>query len=383
MEMNASKIGKSTMEDFGFEETNEKVIQKLISRPDRKDFETLFALFAPDPKPPAERDEEEETLQEEKQVTVAAEIPMIGTFVPASIVSFWPAWLIAAMFIAIQLTCYFSTGDSFFGYLTGGVVESLRLSTGVPMTWHMMSGCIFWTLGGIQVLAKPLRHGRFVPIHRLLGVTTTFLWFFVCGPTAFWLSLHVGLGKAQSQFFMTMFAIAGMDTTIWAYYYMIRGWICIRKRRRGPDSVYLHGRLMRMGISMTMLILFQRPLQFLGICLRWVVLGCVSLLPSSSAKEYLQWFFEIVLDHNILLAITTMHPQTLLIAIMDGPRSEVGMVLIGVAHDSYEEIIDAFGNASPKWYEKAFWRFRYLAFLALRCYVTRGFGQDPVLLLGS
>jgi len=225
--------------------------------------------------------------------------PYTEPFVP---ITMWVAWLGIAGFVAIQLGTYALTGDSFFGTITGGVVESLRLSTGVPMTWHMMTGSAMWTLGFVQVMLKNLRHGSWAWVHRLSGVILLLLWFLVVGPTAAWLSLHVGVGNAGAQWRMMVFAVVGMDSTSWASYYMMRGLIVIRRRTRSSASVDLHSRLMRMGLTFTMLILFQRPLQFIGICIRKALLLLSYVFPTDSwLARGLQGFVHYALDHNVIL----------------------------------------------------------------------------------
>ncbi|CAE8599111.1 unnamed protein product [Polarella glacialis] len=342
----------------------------------------LMLLFAPQaPEKPDDPDLvplSEARAKEQPSPVAIAVMRHFGTepFVP---ITMWAVWLCIAGFVAIQLGTYALTGDSFFGTITGGVVESLRLSTGVPMTWHMMTGSAMWTLGFVQIMLKNLRHGSLAWVHRLSGVMLLLLWFFVVGPTAAWLSLHVGVGNAGAQWAMMIFAVVGMDSTSWASYYMMRGLIVIRRRARGSASIDLHSRLMRMGLTLTMLILFQRPLQFIGICIRFFLQLLSYVFPTDSwLARGLQGFVHHALDHNVILSVTTMHPQALLFFVFDGPRSEIALILVGINPQDYDEMVEAFGSAEPYLLEKLFWRLRYLLFFLLRYHVTNGFTVDPV-----
>ena len=180
----------------------------------------------------------------------------------------------------LEITLYDSAGESFFGTLTGGVVESVRLSQGFFIRWHMFGGSAMWGLGGVQVALRRFRHGPLAWVHRLSGRAFLLLWGLLVGPTAFYLSLLVGVGEHRMQATMCGFAVAGMDTTVFAYYYFWRAYLVVRRRARGKESLALHGQAMRMGLTFTMLIIVQRPLQLFMISCRGLLVASSAALPA-------------------------------------------------------------------------------------------------------
>ena len=98
-------------------------------------------------------------------------------------------WAPALIFVSIQAASVSLMGESLFGLITGGVTESLKLATGREMLLHVVGGSLFWLLAAVQVLGKPLRHGRFAWVHRLCGRIVLFIWLAFVGPTAAYLSL--------------------------------------------------------------------------------------------------------------------------------------------------------------------------------------------------
>jgi len=294
--------------------------------------------------------------------------------------NYWLYWLAVCFFVVLQLLCFAGLGDSFFGVVTGGVVQSLSLSTGVAMTWHMCCGSVMWFLGFVQVFCGELRKGRLAWIHRASGRLLLVLWFIVVGPTAAYLSLYVGIGRARAQIIMTAFAITGVDTTLFASYYFWRGLLVARRQIRGKESFGLHGRAMRTGLLFTMLILFQRPLQFWVILFRYLILTAVSFAPSSpwelpASLAWLRGLAIMASDHNVILSLTTVFPAGLMLLLIDGPRSKIGHAIVGLKEGEEEEM---FGSQLPSTIELTAWRLRVPVYLFARMLVTSGWTQDPV-----
>lgn len=285
-------------------------------------------------------------------------------------------WLLPLLFVSLQLGCFAVRGDSLFGTLTDGIVESLKLAvTGRAMTWHMCGASGMWALGAAQFLLKPLRHGRLACVHRFLGRAYLALWCSVVGPTAMYLSLYVGTGPIDAQLAMTAFSVVSLDTALFAYYFFWRGWCIARNRVNGAKSFDLHRKAMSSGIVFTMTILFQRPFQSLVIGLRGLLLHIASILPASWA--WAQWASQGValtlLDHNIGLAWTTCM-FGISISLIDGPRSWIVRLALGLDEDGACEL---YGSSEPRWVEVMFWRLRVPLYLALRAIVTRAWTIDP------
>mmetsp|Transcript_40031 Transcript_40031/g.92890 ORF Transcript_40031/g.92890 Transcript_40031/m.92890 type:complete len:384 (+) Transcript_40031:46-1197(+) len=291
----------------------------------------------------------------------------------------WGPWLWILGFAFLQLLCWMFTGDSLFGNFTGGILESFHLRTGLPMTWHMCCGSAMWALGFVQIFCKRLRHGSLAWVHRISGRLCLLLWCFVVGPTAAYLSLYVSAGPSQAHIFMTLFALMGMDTTLFAYYYMWRALVIIRCRELGEDRLDVHGRAMRVGIGFTMLILFQRPMQFMVMAFRKTVVLLAALLPPLPASwgllQAVLGGMGLVLDHHVILSATTAFPMAGVLLIFDGPRSRAGHWLLGIK--TGEETV-LFGSAEPGRGELLFWRLRLVGYLLLRAVVTRGWAEDPL-----
>jgi len=219
-------------------------------------------------------------------------------------------WVWALCWVSVQLGSFALTGDSFFGVLSGGVVQSLHLATGYRMTWHMLTGSLLWFLGFVQISGTSLRNGKLAWVHRWSGRLCLIVWFGIVGPTAFYLSLFVGTGKINAQFTMAAFAVTGMDTSVLASYYMWRALVVAFRQKRGRTSLGLHGRAMRLGMMFTMLILFQRPVQFMMICCRYIVLTVLSLLPASwtlpQSLIFLKSWLDLAADYNSILSFSTV-----------------------------------------------------------------------------
>merc|ERR1712060_291498 len=82
----------------------------------------------------------------------------------------------------------------------------------------------------------------------------------------------------------------------------------------------------------------------------------------------LDTFIFYVLDHNVILALTTVFPtQGLLPLLVDGPRSGLGYYFVSLKDGEEEEL---FGSRAPGVMEKVLWRSRYLIYIALRGWVT-------------
>uniref|UniRef100_A0A7S1WRA7 Uncharacterized protein n=1 Tax=Alexandrium catenella TaxID=2925 RepID=A0A7S1WRA7_ALECA len=286
-------------------------------------------------------------------------------------------WLYTFGFIAVQLSFVAMTGDGFFGNLTGGVVESLRLTTGTSMTWHVFSGSALWSLAFVQIFLRQLRRGPLAWVHRASGRLYLLLWCFIVGPTSAYLSLVVGLGRAHAHFFMAMFALTGIDTTVFAYYYFWRALVVVRYRTNGEDSRDLHGRAMRTGSKFTMLILWQRSVQFLVIALRWLILSLLRVLSlptlwaGAVAAGWIPAFLRVLVegvvalpfDHNVILSYTTVVPAAVMLGWVDGPRSSVLCWAMSLKESEVEAL---FGSREPGRFEKWAWRLRVPLYVALR-----------------
>lgn len=280
-------------------------------------------------------------------------------------------WILIGVWMLFELLSYVLAGDSFFGILTGGVVETLKKSQGRMMTWHMFAGAVMWGLCCFQVLGKKFRHGPLAILHRMSGRIMLLLWFFIVGPSAAYLSLIVGIGKQNLHFFMTLFALAGMDAVVIASYYFFRALLLIRR----GGSKDLHGRGMKVGMTFTMLITFQRPLQFFLIVIRKgivLIAELMTLLLGTSAAED---FVTAVLDHHGILSVSTViGGGWFLFIILDGPWSTVMYWLAGLEDGEDEELL---GSKQPSFLELVFWRTRLPLYLVLRAWVTEGFSIDP------
>lgn len=279
------------------------------------------------------------------------------------------AWPIVGVFLCVQFGCWKLTGDSFFGYMTNGVVESFKLDTVSWSKVHMVSGATMWILAGFQFVGKPFRQGQLAWIHRTAGRLLISLWFFIVGPTAIYLSVRVGIGQGRNQFIMTLFTWVSLDTAFYAYYLYWRGMWIARYKVNGAASIQLHKKCMELGTAMTMTILAQRPLQFGVICFRGVLLVLAQPLPS-----FVSWLIASVLDHNVILSLTTCFFGCALLGCIDGPRSGFAQKHLF----SLEEAWELFGTAKPGTLELWCWRLRPLITLVLRGIVTQGWTVDPV-----
>jgi len=281
-------------------------------------------------------------------------------------------WKVVAAFVLLQLATLAVTGDSFFGKLTGGVVESIGELQGLSIKWHMCTGSAMWALAFVQIFFSRFRKGEIAWIHRWCGRVMLFLWFLICGPTAAYLSLYCSPGPNNLQVIMSMFAVVSLDTTVFATYYFWRGWLVAVRRKRGLDSMALHGRAMRLGLTFTMLILWQRPVQFLVIVLRKMLLAATLLVYPSWAQD-----LESGLSHHAILSLTTALPfGTFFIVFLDGPRSLWATKTVLMEKGDAEEF---FGSAHPSVAEILFWRTRFLIYILMRGYVTSGWTADPLL----
>mmetsp|Transcript_57853 Transcript_57853/g.102791 ORF Transcript_57853/g.102791 Transcript_57853/m.102791 type:complete len:364 (-) Transcript_57853:21-1112(-) len=289
------------------------------------------------------------------------------------------SWLCAMSFVTLELSCTVFTGDGLFGNLTGGVVESLRLDTGVPMLRHMLGGSLLWALGAFQCLGKRFRHGSLAWLHRTSGRIFLLLWLFVVGPTAAYLSLFCGIGPARAHVSMTFFAIISLDTTLFAYYYFWRAWLLIR-RRKGQEA--LHGQAMMAGLCFTMTILVQRPLQFLVIATRKILLLAAWASPDDWlwTKRNAEGIALNILDHHIGLAVTTAFFGIMLLLTLDGPRSKIMVTAFPLTESM---ALDLFGSERPHVLELIFWRLRVPFYLLLRALVTNGWASDPIELMAA
>jgi len=285
-------------------------------------------------------------------------------------------WLPALLFAFAQFVCVAITGDGLFGNLTGGVVESLRLvRTGGPMRWHLFGGGIMWALGVMQFVLKAFRHGRWAWIHRSIGKLFLCVWAFVVGPSAAYLSLFCGVGPANAQLTMMGFSVVSLDTTMFANYFFWRAWLVARRRSAGSSSLALHGKAMGVGVFFTMTIIFQRPLQFLGILVRQTMLNVAWNLPPWCS--WIRWIADAlassVLDHHVILSLTTLiyaFPPFL----VDGPRSSAVVWALGLQKGECAEL---FGSDVPSRCELLFWRLRVPFYVFLRAIVTRCWTADP------
>eukprot|EP00930_Biecheleria_cincta_P039566 TRINITY_DN27192_c0_g1_i1.p1 TRINITY_DN27192_c0_g1~~TRINITY_DN27192_c0_g1_i1.p1 ORF type:complete len:357 (-),score=32.01 TRINITY_DN27192_c0_g1_i1:27-1097(-) len=285
-------------------------------------------------------------------------------------------WLMALIFVSLESIAWILTGDGFFGNLTGGVVESLRLDTAVPMWRHMLSGSLMWALGAFQCLGKSFRHGQLAWLHRMSGRLLLLLWFFIVGPTAAYLSLFCGTGPSNAHVSMTIFALVSMDTTLFAYYYFWRGLLVAYRRERGADSLALHGQAMQAALAWTMTILIQRPIQLCVIILRKSLLLLSAALPATwiGTSRTAESVALNVLDHHVGLSVTTAWFGCILLAMIDGPRSKLMMQAFPLDEVTAQEL---FGSTKAHFAELLFWRLRVPVYLLLRAMVTDVWTVDP------
>ncbi|CAE8728480.1 unnamed protein product, partial [Polarella glacialis] len=252
------------------------------------------------------------------------------------------------------------------------VVQSLTEGQGEPMRWHMLSGSAMWGLGFVQVVMRRWRQGPLAWVHRFCGRAFLLLWFVVVGPTAAFLGLFCGTGRLRSHFAMSLASIVYLDTTLNASWYFWAGWSVGRKRLRGSDSLKLHGKAMLTGLMFTMVIIQQRPTQFVVIWLRkWLLLMVGIILPVSWTEGVASFF-----DHHLILSITTVFPYGFVVPLMlDGPRSRLGVWAMRLTADDEVEL---FGRREPFTAELFFWRARVPLFVVLRAVVTDCWTRDPL-----
>lgn len=177
--------------------------------------------------------------------------------------------------------------------------------------------------------------------------------------------------------------MVSLDTTVFASYYLWRGWLVAYRRKRGADSLALHGKAIRAGLLCTMTIINQRAAQFVVIAMRKIFLTLLIALPAT-------WPFvhsignaisAIILDHNVILSLTTVFPYGwFFLALVDGPRSVGACKVLALAEDDFE---DLFGSRSPSTVECLFWRCRVPVYLVLRAVVTSGWTADPLVPSGA
>lgn len=290
-------------------------------------------------------------------------------------------WIYVAAYVLAELGCWAFVGESFFGLLNGGAVESMRLaklqSQGLSMQLHVLGGSGLWFLGATQVLAKRWRSeaAGLAWLHRTLGRLFLLLWLFVAGPTAAHLSLFVGVGHNRMHGLMTAFTVTGLDTTLLAYYYFWRAWQIARHRARKSESLKLHGLAMRVGLIFTLLITYQRSFQLAVLALRHANLLLASWLDINIIHAYVDFLNRTVLDHHAVLSWTTLFPGGLCPLLLDGPRSRVMVWFLGLK--SHEDKLEFFGSLSPGSLEVFLWRARLPLYLALRALVTLGWTRDP------
>merc|ERR1712129_204394 len=172
------------------------------------------------------------------------------------------------------------------------------------------------------------------------------------------------------------FAVASTDTALWAYYFFIRGLLIARRRKHGKQSFVLHSHAMTLGILFTMTILFQRPFQFGVICFRWLLEAIVPTLPVGPARETVYWLATSLLDHNIVLSITTLVLSVHLLVMLDGPWSGAVMRLLRLNYTDEEKVV-LYGSTAPTDWELLFWRCRLPLCLMYRAYITDRWTSDP------
>jgi len=233
----------------------------------------------------------------------------------------------------------------------------------------MVTGAIFWGLCFVQTFLQVLRKGELAWIHRRCGQGVLILWFVSVGPTAAYLSLYCSPGPSQVA--MAGFSIISLETTLYASYFLWRGWLVALRKKRGADSLALHGKAMRVGIILSMSILWQRPVQFAVICVRKVLLVMLPYVSDAVADVTAN-----VLDHHVILSLTTCFPYAFLFTCMlDGPRSIFVVKVMGLNNLEYEEL---FGSPYPCLPELLFWLCRVPFLVGLRWYVTSGWTADPL-----
>lgn len=253
-------------------------------------------------------------------------------------------------------------------------MESLRLPTRIPMLRHMLLGSAMWLLGAMQFFGKRFRQGQLAWVHRFSGRLFLLTWVFGVGPTAMYLSLFVGTGEQNAQLIMSLFAVMSMDVTLFAYYFFWRALLVIRRKAHGHESVALHGQAMTAGFIWTMTILIQRPLQLVAIIFRYFLVSIASLLPQSALRDTLEFLSFAVLDHHVVLSLTTAVLGFLQLLAIDGPRTKWLQMILGFPAGSAHEL---FGSSVPGFLEKCFWRCRIPLLFAARAVVTGCFVADP------
>jgi len=294
------------------------------------------------------------------------------------LMSNWPFWAFTAVWVSAALGTWIISGDTLLGRLTGGVVESVPLAKdhhmGLSIQGHIIGGSLLWFLGFVQVMGKWMRRDpRYAGWHRLSGRVFLLLFAFVVGPSAFHLSLFVGVGKEGMHLVMTFFSVLGMDTTVLAYYFFWRALQLARTRPSG-DALQLHGTAMHLGLALTMLIVFQRPLQVLVICFRQLCLWV--LAPWAGEGSLIDVWSKSYFGHNAILSWTTvLGGAGVLPFLVDGPHSGISCFLIGAKTE--EQRSTFLGTSEPRPHVLLFWRLRFPLYLALRCAVTAGWTTDP------
>jgi hypothetical protein len=283
-------------------------------------------------------------------------------------------------FICVQVASLALSSETFFGHLTGGEVQSLRVPVANGDAWrafvlrvHIGSSIVMWTLAALQIEGVTPRHGSRAWLHRAAGKCCAALWFLAAGPTAFWLSLRSGTGAASAQLASAAFSLVSMEFVFFTTYFFARALVVIRARRRGARSVALHARLVKMALFCSASILWQRPLQLLVIAGRATAWRAAAALSAADAAAGAP---PVLLDHAVVLSNTTVLTGGLLLPLcVDGPRARLFRRILGIG--SRADVEEAFGSASASPLERWAWRLRTLVFLLLRFHVTGGFTRDP------
>merc|ERR1712187_719372 len=194
-------------------------------------------------------------------------------------------------------------------------------------------------------------------LHRRFGQAMLLDFFIVIFPTSVYLSV-----KQRIDYLAFAVAAVLFDTAFCSAYFLYRGYLVARARRRESSSLALHGRLMQCGIMMSMSILPQRLLQLY-----------LTFMRRSGSRPFGDQgaFADDPGAHQLNYTLSIMVTSILFVLcghFSDGPRGGIWIACIGSEHAE-----EAFGSARPSQHERMLWRSRWLIYIFIYKVLTYWF----------
>ena len=288
-----------------------------------------------------------------------------------------PIWLAPAAFVAGELFCLCRLDKTLLGLLTGNWYGDLGRAHGRLMQLHVWTASLMWALAFEQIVGGRIRR-EWPAAHRACGRLFLALWYLAVGPTSAYLSLTIQVPGLMG----TLACAILLDVTLLAYYFFHVAWRVARVRERGAESLRLHGRLMVLGVLMTMVLLVQRGSAFGLLALRNAALFCLDagyegrgggsggsvggssgLMSGDSRVLWLaDWLRATVTNENVF-GVTMVVTGCGFLMLMDGPRSRLAWWHLS---EQDAEEIAAPGGARLSMADRWRWRLRFAAYLVAR-----------------